>query len=184
MSLLIAEKPRESNGCMVIDGLDDTKLLVTDVKSQRKTRSVRKWVVQDNGSNYPVDLEEHPIHPNVCSILNSSMKPVERRPGVLQTWGIIATLIKQQEQLNVSHNNTADNSIADNSDFTGTASEGPHEESPSTDFDDTLETEHDVFSDFTGVHRSRIQYKQQPRHNHCRRLTCSKISHKDPSGTI
>ena len=79
------------------------------------------------------------------------MKPVERRPGVfLKTWGIIATLIKQQEQLNVSHNNTADNSIADNSDFTGTASEGPHEESPPMDFDDTLETEHDVFSDFTG----------------------------------
>jgi hypothetical protein len=79
----------------VIDGLDDTKLLVTEVKSQRKTRSVRKWVVQDNGSNYPVDLEEHPVHPNVCSILNSSMKPVERRPGVNRTWGIIATLIKQ-----------------------------------------------------------------------------------------
>ena len=181
----LQKSPGNQMDVTVIDGLDDTKLLVTDVKSQRKTRSVRKWVVQADGSYKSIDVEEHPVHPNVCSILNRSMKPVERRPGVfLKTWGIIATLIKQQEQLNVSHNNTADNSIADNSDFTGTASEGPHEESPPMDFDDTLETEHDVFSDFTGVHRSRIQYKQQPRHNHCRRLTCSKISHKDPSGTI
>jgi hypothetical protein len=96
-------------------------------------------------TNFPV-LKEESAHPNVCSILTSSMKLVESRPGV-KTSGIIATLIKQQEQLNVSqYNNTADNSIATLSAFT--PREEIFEETSTLDFDDTLETEHDVFSDY------------------------------------
>jgi hypothetical protein len=42
-------------------------------------------------------------------IHSSNDKPVERKPGVAQTWGMIATLIRQQDQLDVPQK-TDDNS--------------------------------------------------------------------------
>jgi hypothetical protein len=86
----------------------------------------------------------------------SSDKP-ERR--VLQTWGIIATAIKQQEQLNESHYITTDNiqdamdktldtiSAITDGDDTGQSLlyiQGEHD----NEYSDTLDTDHDVFADF------------------------------------
>jgi hypothetical protein len=72
-------------------------------------------------------------------------KPVDRRPGAAQTWGIIAALSKQQKQLNVPHHQTIDNSPADLN-ATIIREDPPQEDGD--DFDDILDTEHDVFNDF------------------------------------
>jgi hypothetical protein len=62
---------------------------------------IQKWLLQEDGLYIPV-LVEKSAHPFVSSMIHlSSDKPVDRRPGVTQTWGMIATLIRQQEQLNV-----------------------------------------------------------------------------------
>ncbi len=64
-----------------------------------------------------------------------------------QTWGIIATLIKQQEQLNVSQAEAADNS----KDAKG-ADTIESENILDDDINDTLDTEHDVFNEFIPHH--------------------------------
>jgi hypothetical protein len=87
-------------------------------------------------------------------IHSSSEKP---EPRMSQAWGMIATLIKQQEQLNESHLNTTDNSKAamDNnrtiSAFTKSevVTKNYDNDDNSSECSDTLDTEHDVFRDFT-----------------------------------
>ena len=80
----------------------------------------------------------------------SNDKPVESRPGAGKpTWGIIATLIKQQEQLNVSQSITADNSqVAIGALTTHSGEITNTDDLDDTDIDDTLDTEHDVFNEF------------------------------------
>jgi hypothetical protein len=103
-----------------LDGLNDTPLLALLLESDNPPLPLRgatgktgeltkKWLLQEDGLYIPV-LVEKPAHPFVSSMIHlSSDKPVERKPGVAQTWGMIATLIKQQEQLDVPQK-TADNS--------------------------------------------------------------------------
>jgi hypothetical protein len=70
-----------------LDGLNDTPLLASVLESDNPP--------QEDGLYIPV-LVEKPAHPFVSSmtpLLND--KPVDSRPGVDQSWGIIATLIKQ-----------------------------------------------------------------------------------------
>ena len=80
----------------------------------------------------------------------SNDKPVESRPGAGKpTWGIIATLIKQQEQLNVSQERTTDNSQVAMGAFTNSSDKITNtDDLDDTDVDDTLDTEHDVFNEF------------------------------------
>jgi hypothetical protein len=87
-------------------------------------------------------------------IQSLSDKP-ERR--VSQTWGIIATVIKQQEQLNESHLKTTDNSqvaIANTLDTIRAITDcddTAHSLEKALENDEnsnTLDTEHDVFADF------------------------------------
>ena len=86
----------------------------------------------------------------------SNDKPVDRKPGVAQTWGMIATLIKQQEQLDVPQK-TADNSqdaisaLTTNEAIVREDSYIDHshdDDDNDDDFDDTLDTENDVFNSF------------------------------------
>jgi hypothetical protein len=147
------------------DGLNDTPLLAPVFESDNpplplggtpgKTRELtKKWLLQEDGLYIPV-LVEKPAHPFVSSMITlSNDKPVDSRPGVDQTWGIIATLIKQQEQLNVSQQ-TADNSQDADSAFINNEEiireeyiDHSHDDDDDDDFDDTLDTEHDVFNDF------------------------------------
>jgi len=145
------------------DGLNDTLLLAPVTKSDTppfsksdtppltpgKTRELsKKWLLQEDGSYKPIFVKLPAF-----SSFNSSMiplsdeSPVDSRRGVHQTWGIIATLIKQQEQLNVSHQ-TIDNSQDASSAFRTDTEEIIREDITDDDFDDTLDTEHDVFNDF------------------------------------
>jgi hypothetical protein len=88
--------------CAVSDTPSHRKLSDTPPHgSAGKTQTV-KWLLQEDGLYIPV-RQEKPVKPFVSSMIHlSDDKSVERRPGVAQTWGIIAALIKQQEQLNVS----------------------------------------------------------------------------------
>jgi hypothetical protein len=107
----------------------------------------RRW------EHLPV-LVEKPAHPFVSS-MTPLVTPVERKPRVAQTWGMIATLIKQQEQLDVPQK-TADNSQDAISAPTtmrlsleDTYIDHSHDDDDNDDdFDDTLDTEHDVFNSF------------------------------------
>jgi hypothetical protein len=95
-----------------LDGLNDTPLLApvlmlttesdTPPLQPGKIRELTKrWLLQEDGLYIPV-LVEKPAHSFVTSmipLLNDKL--VDSRPGVTQTWGIIATLIKQQEQRHV-----------------------------------------------------------------------------------
>jgi hypothetical protein len=69
-----------------------------------KTRELtKKWLLQEDESYVPVRRRKL-AHPFVSSLMKiSNDKPVDRRLGVAQTWGIIAALSKQQKQLNVPH---------------------------------------------------------------------------------
>ena len=110
------------------EGLNDTPLLApvlmltpesdTPPLARSKTGGSKKWLLQEDGSYVPIFVEEsgHPSVSSMIPLLND--KPVESRPGVTQTWGIITTLIKQQEQLNVSQLHAADNSKDATSAFT------------------------------------------------------------------
>jgi hypothetical protein len=67
----------------------------------------KKWLLQEAVSYVPVIVEK-PAHLFVSSMIpRSNDKPVDSRPGVDQTWSLIAALIKQQEQLDISQQ-TAD----------------------------------------------------------------------------
>jgi hypothetical protein len=67
----------------------------------------KKWLLQGDGFYIPVFSEKSGT-PFVSSMTHISSDKPERR--VSQTWGIIATVINQQEQLNESRYITADNS--------------------------------------------------------------------------
>jgi hypothetical protein len=153
------------------DGLNDNPLLAPVLESDNpplplggvpgKTRDLsKKWLLQEDGSYLPV-FSEKSAHPFVSSMIPiSNDKPVDSRPGVFQTWGIIATLIKQQDQAEcsttVARQRTVDNgqdAVENNHDtisaFIDNNEEIMSEEnSQDDDFDDTLDTEHDVFNDF------------------------------------
>jgi transposase InsO family protein len=108
----------------------------------------RKWLIQEDGSYLPED-SERPDGGYVSSMITlSDDKPC--RPRVPQTWGIIASLIKQQEQLNESQPiETASNS----QDVDSHAPVNIHGDiitDPIETDDVTLSTEHDVFKDFIG----------------------------------
>jgi hypothetical protein len=88
----------------------------------------------------------------------SSDKP-ERR--VAQTWGVIATAIKRQEQLNESQCRTIDNSqvaMENNLDTISAITPGDdttlshfNTAEQDNEYSDTLDTEHDVFDDFKSI---------------------------------
>ncbi len=110
------------------------------------------WLLQSDGSYKPVTYEE-----SGRDLLNSMIPSLSQTPRrVVQTWGIIATLIKEQAQLDESHIQTTDNS-QDARDNYRTLSALTNDEditNKSIDDDstsqcsDTLDTEHDVFKDF------------------------------------
>ena len=112
----------------------------------------KKWLLQSDGSYKPVTKEE-----SGHNLLNSMIPSLSQTPRrVSQTWGKIATLIKQQAQLDESQIETTDNS-QDARDNYRTLSALMNDEditNKSIDDDstsqcsDTLDTEHDVFKDF------------------------------------
>jgi hypothetical protein len=67
----------------------------------------KKWILQKDGSYLPV-FSERPGPQLVSSMTHRSSNKLEQR--VAQTWGIIATVIKQQEQLFESQLKAIDNS--------------------------------------------------------------------------
>ena len=67
----------------------------------------KKWLLQESGLYIPVFLEKSGS-PFVSSMTHLSSDKLERR--VSQTWGVIATAIKRQEQLDDSQYRTTDNS--------------------------------------------------------------------------
>jgi transposase InsO family protein len=139
------------------DGLNDTPLLPTlpssdtpPILAHGKTRGQsKKWLLQEDGTYTPVLVEKSGTS-NVCSMTPLSMKPVESRPGTIPKWGIIATLIKQQEQLDVSlSQQTVDNSQDALCAFTESSEEIMDvDHVGDTTIDETLDTEHDVFNEF------------------------------------
>jgi hypothetical protein len=167
----LQQSPGDQMDVSGADGLNDNPLLAPVLESDNpplplggvpgKTRDLsKKWLLQEDGSYLPV-FSEKSAHPFVSSMIPiSNDKPVDSRPGVFQTWGIIATLIKQQDQAEcsttVARQRTVDNSqdaIENNHDtisaFIDNNEEIMSEEnSQDDDFDDTLDTEHDVFNDF------------------------------------
>jgi hypothetical protein len=114
----------------------------------------KKWLLQDNGFHVP-DFSEKSSSPFVSSMTYiSSDKP---EPRVSQTWSVIATVIKRQEQLNESHYiTTVDSQVAmDNNLDTISAITSSDDTALSlldkaeqdNEYSDTLDTEHDVFAD-------------------------------------
>jgi hypothetical protein len=119
-------------------------------------------LLQENGSYVPVLWRKSAL-PFVSSMIPiSNDKPVDSWPGVDRTWGIIATLSKQHEQLDVSQQ-TADNSqdanqnikkistisaFIPNRDNNEEIIREADDHQKGDDFDDILVTEHDVFNDF------------------------------------
>jgi hypothetical protein len=67
----------------------------------------KKWLLQKSGHYIPV-FSEKSSSPFVSSMTHLSSDKPERR--VSQTWGVIATAIKRQEQLNKSQYRATDNS--------------------------------------------------------------------------
>ena len=145
-------------------GLNDTPLLApvlmlttendNPLLAPGKTESSKTWLLQEDGSYKPVFITR-PAHRTVSSMIPlSNDKPVG--PGVSQTWGIIATLIKQQEQLNVSLLDTVDYSKDGTTTwphgYVAALSTGEDisdaDDLNDPDADDTLDTEHDVFKEF------------------------------------
>jgi hypothetical protein len=111
---------------------------------------VRKWLIQEDGS-YKPDFSDRLDGDYVSSMITSSNdKPC--RPRASQTWGIIASLIKQQEQLNESDLiETASNSQdVDSHSPVNIYGDVISEETNGTTDDITLSTEHDIFKDFIG----------------------------------
>jgi hypothetical protein len=115
----------------------------------------KKWLLQENGFYVPV-FSEKSSSPFVSSMTHISSDKPERRMS--QTWGVVATVIKQQEQLNESQYRTTDNSqvAMDNTLDTISAITSCDDTTLSrfnkaehdNEYSDTLDTEHDVFDDF------------------------------------
>jgi transposase InsO family protein len=157
----LQKSPGDQKSAAAPDGLNDTPLLAPVFESDNpplplggtpgKTRgTTKKWILQEDGGYVPVFVEK-PAHSFVSSMIPlSSDKPVDSRPGVDQTWGLIATLIKQQEQLNESQL-TVDNGPQDAKSAIIREEYIDHshdDDDDDDDFDETLDTEHDVFNDF------------------------------------
>ena len=118
-----------------------------------KTVTLKKWLLQEDGSYKPIFVEKPASHPLVSSMISdilSDESPVDSRRGVIQTWGIIATLIRQHDQLDVSQKTCDNGQDAHVSAFINTNENIIREgnDIEDDDFDDTLDTEHDVFNDF------------------------------------
>jgi transposase InsO family protein len=123
----------------------------------------RKWLLQEDGSYLP-EVSEQSDGAYVSSMITSSNdKPC--RPRGSQTWGIIASLIKQQEQLNESQPMETDGDSQDVDSHAPVTMYGDiitedaygktddhiiSEDAYGTTDDITLSTEHDVFNDFIG----------------------------------
>jgi hypothetical protein len=115
----------------------------------------KKWLLQENGLYIPV-FSEKSSSPFVSSMKHISSDKLE--PRVSQTWGVIATVIKRQEQLNKSHYISTDNSqvaMDNNLDTIGaitssddTALSRFNKSEQDKKYSGTLDTEHDVFNDF------------------------------------
>jgi transposase InsO family protein len=103
------------------------------------------WRLQEDGSYKPIPLEK-----TEYGIVSSMIPLSDDKPSRLratQTWGIIATLIKQSDQLNEPQIETKGNS----QDVSSSESHAPMESSGDItlyDDDETLNTEHDVFKEF------------------------------------
>jgi hypothetical protein len=113
---------------------------------------VRKWFIQENGS-YKPDFSDRSDGAYVSSMIHlSNDKPC--RPRASQTWGIIASLIKQQEDVLLNESQpieTASNSqVVESHAPVNTYGDIITEDTFGTTDDSTLQTEHDVFADFVG----------------------------------
>ncbi len=110
----------------------------------------RKWLIQEDGSYLPKVLERSDVS------YVSSMIPLSNdklcRPRGSQTWGIIASLIKQQEQLNESQPIETEGNSQDVDSHAPDSLNGDinSEKAYGSTNDFTLTTEHDVFKDFRG----------------------------------
>jgi hypothetical protein len=153
------DKAQENLTVIAVKGLNDTPLLApvlmltpqsdTPPLSPGKTDDLKHWCLQEDGSYKPVFYEKTD-NPYVSSMIHlSDDKSCRRR--VSQTWGIIATLIKQQEQLNesqpmetVSNSQDVQNDALTSSEDITTAVV----DNDTDDIDNILDTEHDVFNDF------------------------------------
>jgi hypothetical protein len=112
----------------------------------------KKWLLQESGLYIPV-FSEKSGSPFVSLMKHLSSDKLERR--VSQTWGVIATAIKQQEQLDDSKYRTTDNNqvamgntlsaITPGDDTILSRCNTAEQDNKSSD---TLDTEHDVFDDF------------------------------------
>jgi hypothetical protein len=113
----------------------------------------KKWLLQESGLCILV-FSEKSGNPFVSSMTHLLSDQLERR--VSQTWGVIATAIKRQEQLNESQYEATDNSqvametntisaITPGDDTTLSRFNTAEQDNESSD---TLDTEHDVFDDF------------------------------------
>ena len=107
------------------------------------------WLLQEDGSYKLVPLErsEYPIDSPMIHLSDDESS----RRRVSQTWGIIATLIKQSDQLNESQpieteSNSQDVDIAER--HAPIETDGDISYTDTDDNDITLNTEHDVFKEF------------------------------------
>ncbi len=120
------------------------------------------WLLQSDGSYKPVPYEQvggDLLNSEVRGVINP-LPRITTPPRVFQTWGIIATLIKEQEQLDESHIQTSDNSLDAGENLNTTLSALTYDEditknnigdentSQCSDQLSIEDTEHDVFNDF------------------------------------
>jgi hypothetical protein len=115
----------------------------------------KKWLLQESGLYIPV-FSEKSGSPFVSSMTHISSDKPKRR--VAQTWGVIATAIKRQEQLNESQYRATDNSqVAMEYNLDTISTITPADDNTLSRFNtaeqdneytDTLDTERDVFDDF------------------------------------
>jgi hypothetical protein len=135
-----------------ISGLNDTPLQLTMLTHLQTEELAKKWLLQEDGS-YKPDLSKRsgPIY--VSSMIHLS-DDNSCRPRGSQTWGIIASLIKQQQELNesqpveaISTSQVVHYHVLDQHDEDIIAADT--EDSTADDF--VLTTEHDVFKEFMPV---------------------------------
>jgi transposase InsO family protein len=104
------------------------------------------WQLQEDGSYKLVPIEK-PEYPIVSSMIHRSSEESSRLRGS-QSWGIIATLIKQSDQLNEEQTIRAEGNSQDVYISEMHAPDENTGDATTTDSDDTLNTEHDVFKEF------------------------------------
>ena len=119
-------------------GLSDTLPLA--ISSNRMSTN---WLLQEDGSYKPVRVER-PGHLLVSSMIHSSN---EKSGGATQTWGIVATLIKQHDQLLESqplYSLEEEKTVTDS--VVATIVEAEHYiDDDDTSIDSTMDVDHDAF---------------------------------------